>query len=105
MGKARVTVYVCAGKDCRKAWHRLGEDTPGKWLKKQVERAGLPYKLNVVATDCQDHCEQAACLCFVAGECAGLETHVRSRHDADRLLATLRACAERAAAGSALAAE
>jgi hypothetical protein len=105
MGKPKITVFLCTGKDCRKAWHRLGEDAPGKWLKKQVERAELPYKLNVVETGCQDHCDQAACLCFVAGESASRETQIRSRHDADRLLAALRSCAERAEAGPPVLAE
>jgi hypothetical protein len=97
MSKTRLTLFVCHGKDCRKAWGRVAGGAPGKWLKRQVERAGLPYKLNVVQTSCQDRCEKAACLHAVCGPCAASVTAVRSEHDADHVLAALRSCAERAA--------
>jgi len=94
MSKTYLTVFLCTGKDCSKAWRRICDGSPGKWLKRQVELAELPYKLNVTKTECQDRCEQAACACFVADQRAAWETHIRSEHDADRLLAALRACAE-----------
>jgi hypothetical protein len=96
MGRRALTVFVCNGKDCRKEWGRFCDAAPGKWLKRQAERAGLPYKLRVVETGCMDRCDEAGCLCFVAGRHAGFETEVRSHHDADRLLAALRACVETA---------
>ena len=96
MSKTRVTVFLCSGKDCGKAWRHVGDGAPGKWLKRQVEAAGLPYKLDVVKTECMDRCEHAACVCFVYGGCAAPESLIRSAHDADRLLAALRSCVERA---------
>jgi hypothetical protein len=96
MSKQRLTLFLCQGKDCRKAWRKLTDSAPEKWLKRHVEEAGLPYKLRVVETACQDHCEDAACLCAVRGPCAALETRVRSEDDADRVLAALRSCAETA---------
>jgi hypothetical protein len=93
MAKTRLTVFLCAGKDCSRQWKAICA-APGKWLKHQVKEAGLPYKLNVVETCCQDRCEEAACLCCVAGPRALVETCIRSRHDADRILSGLRACAE-----------
>jgi hypothetical protein len=98
MSKTRVTVFLCTGKDCRKAWARAGAGSPAKWLKRQVEKAGLPYKLHVVQTECMDRCDEAACLCAVCGDGAGFVTEVRSEEDADRALATLRSCVETAAA-------
>lgn len=94
MSKTPVTVFVCTGKDCTKAWHKVCDSSPGKWLKRQVQAAELPYKLRVVKTECMDRCEHAACLCVVHGRIASFETDVRSAHDADRLLAALRACVE-----------
>lgn len=96
MSKTPVTVFLCTGKDCARAWRRLCDGSPGKWLKRHVEAAGLPYKLTVVETECMDRCERAGCFCFLHGRCASLETDVRSPHDADRLLAALRSCVERA---------
>jgi hypothetical protein len=97
MSKTRLTVFLCRGKDCRKAWSRVTDHPPARWLKRQVERAGLPCKLNVVETSCQDGCARAACLCAVCGPCAAPVDSLRSGHDADRVLAALRSCAERAA--------
>jgi hypothetical protein len=94
MSKSVVTVFLCTGKDCRKAWHRLTKDSPGKWLKRQVDEAELPVKLHIVKTECMDRCDQAANLCCVYGPAACLETDVRSVHDADRVLAGLRSCVE-----------
>jgi hypothetical protein len=95
MSKTAVTVFLCAGKDCSKAWRRVCDGAPGKWLKHRVEVAGLPYKLKVVKTECMDRCDAAACVCFVHGHDAVVEAEIRSEHAADRLLATLRACCER----------
>jgi hypothetical protein len=97
MSKPSVTVFLCTGKDCGRAWRKLTDATPKKWLKRRVEEAGLPYKLRVVETYCQDRCENAACLCAVSGPCAALETCIRSDDDADRVLAAFRSCVERAA--------
>lgn len=94
MSKIRLTVFLCTGKDCRRAWDRLCSSAPHKWLKSQIKEAELPYKLNVVETSCQDNCERAACLCCVAEDWASLITKVRSPDDADRILAALRCCAE-----------
>jgi hypothetical protein len=96
MSKTRITLFLCTGKDCRKAWARACPGSPAKWLKRQVEKAGLPYKLNVVETECMDRCAEAACLCAVCGEGAGFVTEVRSQEDADRALAVLRSCVETA---------
>ena len=94
MSKVPLTVFLCTGKDCARAWRRVCDGSAAKWLKHRIEDAGLPYKLHVVKTECMDRCEDAACLCFVHGRVAGLETGVRSPDDADRLLAALRVCAE-----------
>ncbi len=97
MSKRRVTVFLCDGKDCSKSWARACRDTsPGKWLKHLIKEAGLPYKLEIIKTECMDRCEEAACLCVVADSVAAWESRIHSHHDADRLLATLRACAETA---------
>jgi hypothetical protein len=98
MSKVRLTLFVCQDKDCRKAWGRFTDNSPAKWLKRQVERAGLPYKLNVVETTCQDRCEEAACLHAVCGPAAAQAVRVCCADDADRILAALRTCAETAAA-------
>jgi predicted metal-binding protein len=95
MSKVPVTVFLCTGKDCARAWRHFRDGSPGKWLKREVAEAGLPYKLTVVKTECMDRCERAANVCFVRGPCAVLEAGVRSAHDADRLLAALRSCIER----------
>jgi predicted metal-binding protein len=99
MSKPLVHVFLCTGKDCSKAWRRLCDGSPGKWLKRRVEEAGLPYKLNVIKTECMDRCDDAACLCFEHHSQASFEINIRSAHDADRLLAALRACVESAADG------
>jgi hypothetical protein len=96
MSKTAVTVFLCTGKDCARAWRRVCDGSPGKWLKHRVEEAGLPYKLNVVKTECMDRCDDAACVCFVHGRAADVVTKVRSGEAADRLLAALRACCESA---------
>ena len=97
MSEIRVQLFLCTGKDCRKAWARACPGSPAKWLKRQVEKAGLPYKLNVVETACMDRCEEAACLCAVCGASAGCVTEVQAEEDGDRVLATLRSCVETAA--------
>src|SRR5262245_35318846 len=94
MSKPVVNVFLCTGKDCAKAWRHAGDGSPGKWLKRQVREAGLPYKLNVIKTECMDRCEDAACLCFQRGEHASFVMNVPSRRDANHLLAALRACVE-----------
>ena len=91
MSKMALTVFLCAGKDCSKAWRRVCDCSPGKWLKHQVEDAGLPYKLKVIKTECMDHCDKAACVCFVHGQVAALETGIRAEEAAEQLLACLRA--------------
>lgn len=93
----RVTVFLCTGKDCVKAWRRLCDGSPKKWLRRQVEDAGLPYKLKVVETECMDRCEHAACLCGVTGSRACFTADIRAKDDADHILAGLRAAAESAA--------
>lgn len=98
MSKPTVNVFLCTGKDCTKAWRRLCASAPAKWLKRRVDEAGLPYKLHVIKTECLDRCEDAACLCYQQGRQACLEINIRSPHDADRLLAGLRACVERSGA-------
>lgn len=95
MSKPSSTVFLCDGKDCHKAWRRICDGSPGKWLKRQVEEAGLPYKLNVVKTECMDCCDHAACVYVVHGQQACLLTDVRHASDADHLLAALRSCVER----------
>src|SRR5262245_62094049 len=92
MSKPRVTVFICTGKDCARAWRRFGHGSPGKWLKRHVEEAGLPYKLTIVKTECMDHCENAGCMCFQHDRHAAAECDIRGGHDADRLLAALRSC-------------
>ena len=98
MSKVPLTVFLCTGKDCARAWRRVCPGSPGKWLKRRVAEAGLPYKLRVVKTECMDRCDDAANLCCVHGPCAALVQRVRSADDADRLLAALRSCVERAGA-------
>jgi hypothetical protein len=97
MSKVPLTVFLCAGKDCARAWRRVCDGSPGKWLKRRAQEAGLPYKLRVVKTECMDRCDDAANLCCVRGACAALTQRVRSDDDADRVLAALRSCAESAA--------
>ncbi len=94
MSKTAITIFLCTGKDCTKAWHRVCHGSPGKWLKHQAEAEGLPYKLKIIKTECMDRCEQAACLCCVRDQHACFETGIHSLHDCHRLLAALRGCAE-----------
>ncbi len=94
MSKTSVTVFLCTGKDCRKAWQRVCDDSPGKWLKQQVEEARLPYKLRIVKTECMDRCEHAASVYCVHGECAAIQENIRCSDDADRFLTALRCCVE-----------
>jgi hypothetical protein len=53
MSKVPLTVFLCAGKDCARAWRRVCDGSPGKWLKRHAQEAGLPYKLRVVKTSHQ----------------------------------------------------
>lgn len=95
MSKRQVTIFLCDGKDCAKAWsHVCRHGSPGKWLKRQVKDAGLPYKLRIIKTECTDRCDEAACMCIVCDGSACWESNVRSSDDADRLLAALRAAVE-----------
>lgn len=94
MSKTCVTVFLCTGKDCRKAWRRVCDGSPGKWLRHQVEEAYLPYKLQIVETECMDRCEHAATVCCVHGANAALQQDIRSADDTDRVLAALRCCVE-----------
>ncbi len=100
MSKVPLTVFLCVGKDCARAWRPVCDGSPGKWLKRRVTEAGLPYKLRVVKTECMDRCDDAANVCCVRDSCAAFERRVRSADDADRLLAALRSCVERAGASS-----
>lgn len=97
MAKRTITVFLCTGKDCHKSWRHVTDGSPAKWLKRQVEAAGLPFKLNIVKTECMDRCDQAATLCFVNGGQACMESEIDSVHDVDRLLASLRVLADGAA--------
>jgi hypothetical protein len=97
MSKTEVTVFLCTGKDCTKAWRHVCHGSPEKWLKRRAAEAGLPYKLRFVATECMDRCDDAATCCFVHGGTAAVVDHVHHEDDADRLLASLRSCVERAA--------
>lgn len=96
MSKTSLTTFLCTGKDCSKAWRRVCHGSPGKWLKRQVEAAGLPYKLHLIKTECMDRCEQAACLLCVFSPFSSWISDIRSDHDSDRVLATLRSCVESA---------
>src|SRR5262249_54011073 len=91
---SRVTVFLCRGKDCSRAWRRVCAGSPRKWLKRQVADAGLPYRLRVVETECMDRCDQAACLCVVAGSRACWTQEIRSADDVDAVLAGLRSTIE-----------
>ena len=88
MSRIPLTVFLCTDKDCAKAWRRICGDSPRKWLKRRFAEAGIPCRLNVVKTDCMDHCEEAACLCFVERDRARLEMKVRSDRDLARLFET-----------------
>lgn len=90
MSKPHLTVFLCTGKDCKRAWRDLCDASPGKWLKREVEAAGLSCKLEIVKTECMDRCEQAANLWLVHEEHARLETDVTRDDDVARLLAAVR---------------
>jgi hypothetical protein len=98
MSKPAMTVFLCGGKDCAKAWKRVCRNSPAKWLKRRADEAGLPFKLNVVDTECMDRCDDAATCWFVHGGAAMCVDCVHGDSDAGRILAALRDCAERAAA-------
>lgn len=86
MSKISLTVFLCTGKDCSKAWRRICDDSPRKWLKRRLEETGVPAKLDVIRTECMDHCKEAACLHLVCEGRARLEMEVRSEHDLGRIL-------------------
>ena len=88
MGRLPLTVFMCTDKDCAKAWRRICNNSPRKWLKRRFAEAGIPCRLNVVRTDCMDQCERAASLCFVQGDRARLELEMRSECDLPRLFET-----------------
>jgi hypothetical protein len=96
MSKVPITLFLCTGKDCRKAWRWVCDGSPGKWLKQQAAAAGLPCKLHVIKTECMDRCECAANVFVVQGSHAGLVERIHSEHDSDRLLCALRRCLETA---------
>src|SRR5438105_81013 len=82
MSKTRLTVFLCQGKDCRKAWkHVSGGGSPGKWLKRRVEEAGLPYKLRIVKTESwtavrrQHACAQSAASAPIASRTCARPTN------------------------------
>ena len=93
MSKVAVTVFVCTGKDCSKAWRRICDGSPTKWLKRHVGEAGR-YKLHLVKTECMDRCDDAATCCFVRGTTAAVVERLREPDDEERLLAALRSCVE-----------
>lgn len=88
MSRIPLTVFLCTDKDCKKAWRRICGSSARRWLKRRFAEAGIPCRLNVVKTDCMDHCEEAACLHFVERDRARLELKVRSQHDLARLFET-----------------
>ncbi|MGE3809772.1 MAG: (2Fe-2S) ferredoxin domain-containing protein [Gemmataceae bacterium] len=94
MSKTTVTVFLCKGKDCTKAWHKVCNESPKKFLKEHLKSSGMPYKLKVVETSCMDACKQAANVCFVCGDCADCAREIKSPDDADRILIHLRSCVE-----------
>jgi hypothetical protein len=85
MSKIPLTVFLCTDKDCAKAWRRVCDDAPRKWLKKRLAEIGVPARVRVVRTECMDHCEEAACLQLVCEGRARLETHFLAHHDLARL--------------------
>src|SRR5258707_5410162 len=95
MSKTRITVFLCTGEDCSKAWHHVCDGSPGKWLKRQVEAADFPCKLRIVKTDCMDQCDEAACACCVHNGNAGQVTNIHKSQDGNRLVAAVRNCLER----------
>jgi len=95
MAKVSVTVFLCTGKDCARAWRKLCDDSsPRKWIRQQLKEAKLPFKLNLVKTECMDQCARAGCLWVVYGRHACQEMEVCSAEDGDRVLAAMRACVE-----------
>lgn len=94
MSKPMIDVFLCTGKDCVKAWRKVCDSSPKKFLKEHLKQSGLPYKLNLVETKCMDACKQAANVCFVYGDCADHAREIESADDADRLLIHLRSCVE-----------
>lgn len=94
MSKTVVTVFVCTGKDCTRAWKKVCSGSPKKFLKEQLRESGMPFRLNVIETSCMDQCEQAANVCFVSGDCADFAREIRSSDDGDRLLLHMRSCVE-----------
>ena len=72
----------------------------GKMAQGEVEKAGLPYKLHIVKTECMDRCDHAASVCCVQGATAALQENLRSSDDADSFLAALRCCVEAEASRS-----
>jgi hypothetical protein len=86
MSRIPLTVFLCTGKDCSRAWRRICDDSPRKWLKRRLEETGAPCKLHIIKTDCMDRCEQAACIHLVHEGRARLETQIHSEHDLGRIL-------------------
>src|SRR5262245_41397304 len=93
MSKITLTVFLCTHKDCHRAWDRICDGSPGKWLKKQVEAAELPCKLDIIKTDCMDRCKEAANLCVVHGSRAHMATEITDARDVERLLLAMRGLA------------
>lgn len=93
MSKKVVALFVCTGKDCRRAWHKH-ERSPAKWVKRYLEDADLPMKVQVVETECMDRCEEAACMCVVHAERARTLVEFRGDRDAEKLSSALRQVVE-----------
>ncbi len=90
MSLPTITVFHCGDKDCAKAWDRMDDRSFGKFCKRLARDAELPCQVEAVETECLDRCDEAGCLCLVAGGQALWLDRLRGPRDRDRLLAALK---------------
>jgi hypothetical protein len=88
-----LTVFICRGKDCRRAWRNLPEEVGvRRWVKESAAEllGGSRNQIETIETDCMDRCAEAGCL-FVAGAGgAGFVTNLHGRQATQRLQQSLK---------------
>lgn len=89
----KLTVFICRGKECRRAWRNLPEEVGvRRWVKETaaVLLGGSRNQIETIETDCMDRCAEAGCV-FVAGEGgACFVTNLQGRQATPRLFESIK---------------
>lgn len=57
-------IFVCLGKDCKKA----GAKELGKQIQREIRKAGLKGQLRIIKTNCTGNCKKAP-ICIAGENC------------------------------------